>query len=431
MKILRVAVATVGAGALVSSVFTNALASQSHPAELKSTTHKTYGINGNLKVTGVLRVNKNNSVYGRLYAHGGEQVWNRLLIHTGGVVVSSGGVQTDTLTVAQAATLQGSLTVGGNLQAAAISGSTLSLTGAATVGGKLTSNGVDAGAGGLTTSGAVSTGALTATSIVTNGALQAGTLTAGGLTVQGNVDLSRASITGTIDFSHATVTGINLGGIGSNFSSLTVGAAGSTTSPLTISENNQTATLGVNSSGQLVTPGLSTTSNLAVAGNGSLTGNLTVAGSGGVTTSVVTAPTPTGGTLGALTLQGNGISLAGHTTLVAGNDLILGSTTTGTATASHILANGNGDVAGSVQITTTTGQSTGTESTVSKTFTRAYAATPIVVVTPIQDPAGGNGSVPPRYWVTATQSGFTLHYIPGTAVATGYSVTFNYHVIGS
>jgi hypothetical protein len=53
-----------------------------------------------------------------------------------------------------------------------------------------------------------------------------------------------------------------------------------------------------------------------------------------------------------------------------------------------------------------------------------------VVVTPTNPPAQGAGKPTDQYWVTTSTGSFTIHYIAGAAVTSGYTVHFNYIVVG-
>src|SRR5436305_965114 len=116
---LRFVVPFVGAGALLASAFTGALASRPGPFQdySRSGAVKSFTVGGRLTVTDVLRVQKNTSVYGKLYAHGGEQIWTGLLVH-------NGGIKSDSLEVTGPIQVQ-SATISGNLQAATIQAPTI------------------------------------------------------------------------------------------------------------------------------------------------------------------------------------------------------------------------------------------------------------------------------------------------------------------
>ena len=292
----KLIVPIVGAGALMTSVFSGALASHSPGFhEFIRNAVKSYTVNGKLTVSDVLRVNKNQSVYGRQYAHGGLQVWKGVTVTNGGMTVNSGGVTADALSVkgalsAASATLAGNLQTG-TLQSGAINGSTLALTGAATVGGVLTSagritgNGMDAGSGGLTTTGNVAGAGFSASSITDSGALSAGSLTTSGSLSAGSAAFNNLQVGGSVNFTNATVTGLNLSSLnlgGSNLSSLTLGNTSSSSAPLTLAANGKTIALLVNGNGALALDNLAVNSTLAIGGNASVAGNLAVGGSGGL-----------------------------------------------------------------------------------------------------------------------------------------------------
>jgi len=447
-KSFTAAVAIIGACALIGSLLTNALASKPAPLRgLARTQDKKFAVNGSLNVTGVLKVNKNvNIVTGKLYAHNGAQIWKRLTISGGGLIVTP-ALQ---VTGPSAATFAGGLTTSGNVTTGALTvNGALSTTGAASIGGKLTSiGGVDAGAGGVTTTGdvaaknvnasgnitttgnisanqltvqtlsitnfapsTISTGAISAATLTTTGnASIGGTLSAGSTTLGGLALTSGANVNfngANVNFTGANVTGLSGVGTGGNPSSLIVGASTATTSPLTITENNHSATIGVDTNGNLtVSPGFTT-----------------------VTTSSLTSSLTSSNTLNALSIAGAPINLQNATNLVNGSDL--GFSIPGANVASHILANGDADVAG-VTSAITVQQNTNppqTYSTTLKTFSKPYASTPIVVVTPTTNPGlYTTGAV--HIWVTASTTGFTVNLATTGNVTQQYSVSFNYLVIG-
>jgi fibronectin-binding autotransporter adhesin len=459
----RYVVPVIGAGALVVSAFTGALASRPAPFHEMATLHgKNQTINGKLTVNNVLRAKKNLSVYGHFYAHNAAQVWSGLLVH-------SGGVKTDTLDVsgpmaAQSATISSNLQAG-TIQAQTVNGATLTLSGAGSVGGdltvhgKVTGNGIDAGTGNITTSGLAATGQITAGSMATTGALTAN-----------NATLQSLAVSGTVNFAGATVTGLNVGSLfGGQLNTLNIGTPSATTAPLNLSENGKTANIGVDTTGNvtfgsaLLSGTLAVGSNASVAGTlgvvgatsigGSETvaGSLAVNGSGGITaTSLTGLPTASNSSVpGTLTLTGGAINLAGsvNTTgglaLGGGSDLTL--STNNTTSASHVVAAGDRDVAGTVTITipnsTAAGTDIATESGTGTTvsFTQPYTSVPNVVLTAASVPSPGSDGNP-KVWVTpiqgsasGTYTGFTIHYVaPGAVSSTGtYQVAYNYHVIGS
>ncbi len=452
---LRLIVPVLGAGALITSVFSGALASHSPaPREFLRTAVKSYTVNGKLTVTDVLRVNKNQSVYGRQYAHGGLQIWKGMTVTNGGLTVTSGGVTADALNVkgalsAASATLAGNLQTG-TLQSGAINGSTLALTGAATIGGvlnaagRVTGNGVDAGSGGLTTTGNIAGSGFSASSITDSGALSAGSLTTSGSLSAGSAAFSNLQVSGAVNFTNATVTGLNLSSLnlsGSTLSSLTLGNTSSSSAPLNLGANGRTIALGVSSNGALALDNLAVNSSLAVGGSASIGGNLSIGGSGGLTTGVVTAPTPSGSsTPSTLALAGSTIALNGNTihngntTLAQGKDLIL-STSIGAAT--HVTAAGDTDVAGVLSVTpaasvTSPGPAVGTAQ---YNFTEPYTTAPNVVVSASSNPL--QSAQVPAVWVTlnvnssSQYTGFILHYQVPSTTSNPATVTYNYHVIGS
>jgi hypothetical protein len=438
----KIALCLVGAGALLSGVFSDAMASTPRPMV---DTGAAATFNKNVNINGILHVKKNLTVYGNQYTHGKYEVYNGLTVRAGGLKVGSGGITTDVLSVggqlnAASASISGNLATG-NLQAQNISGSSLTVSGATTLGGalttsgKITANGVDAGTSGLTTSGSV-----------TAGSVNAGTVSATGAVTSGSVATSGLRVTGTVDFTGATLTGFNVPG--GNLPSLTVGNPAATTAPLSISENSKTATIGVDTAGALVTGPLQAAS-LSTTGNVTVGGNLTINGtSSNLTVSSLTAPnTANTTTPGAFTVTGNPINLQGNvnvtgtTTLSAGSDLVLTSAAANGSTpgsASHINAGSDKDVAGQVAISVPANATAGHDVTSSVTFVQPYSSAPIVVITPVGDPET-NSLTAPKYWVTTASTtsnnttvftGFTVHYAPAVDATGAYGVTFNYHVIG-
>jgi len=499
---IKLAASLVGAGALVASVFSDALASRPSPLHDQATAHrKDYTVNGRLTVTDVLRVQKNISVFGNFYAKKKAEVDKGLLVKN--------GLSSDNLVVTGGTKL-GDVTSSGNLQAGtltsagSISGGSLALTGAATVGGTLTAsgrisaNGVDAGAGGLTTSGTLNAASLTTTGTVAAGNITAtgiadtGTLSAGSIATTGTLSAGAATFTnltatGPVDFSKATITGLSLsnlsGGGALSLQSLTLGTANTaaTTGPLTLlGPNNSSVSLGVNSSGALTANTLSLATNLNVGGAGVVGGDLSVNGATGVIANGIRAlPTTAGGnTLGTLTLTGANVNVAGNlavsgnfslagtstfalSNLVApntsgtttpgslglqGSNITLtgnvvhtgptslnGNTTLGSTTdliaapSSHIVANGNRDLAGTVSANIPNASAAGIPvPAASVTFTRAYASAPVVVVTPTSHLV----SVGDYYYVTPTTTGFTIFYTPQFLTVAANTVGFSYIVVG-
>jgi hypothetical protein len=414
----------------MTSVFSEALAS--HPPashEFIGNAAKSFTVNGKLTVTDVLRVNKNQSVYGRQYAHGGLQVWK-------GMTVTSGGVTADSLNVkgalsAASATLSGNLQTG-TLQAGTMNGSTLALTGAATIGGvlnaagRITGNGLDAGTGGLTTTGNIAGAGFSASSITDSGVLSAGSVTTSGALSAGSAAFGSLQVAGNVNFTGATVTGLNLSNLnlgGSTLTSLNVGSTSNSAAPFNLSANGKTIALGVNGSGALTTD------------------SLVLGGAGGLTTSLVTAANASGTTTpGPLALTGSTITLSGNvqhngnTTFGQGKDLIF---TTGSGAATHVTAGGDTDVAGTLTVSPSSSSvSTNPDvRTVQYNFVEPYTSAPVVVVTPTSNPA--QGSLIPAVWVTLNvnssnqYTGFILHYQTSSTVANPSAVTYNYHVIGS
>jgi hypothetical protein len=331
-----------------------------------------------------------------------------------------------------------SITATGNLTAAGITGTTLNTTGDASIGGKLTAANVTTG-GALTAANANVSGTLSAANLSLSGTFSAanlsttGALTAGSLTVPGTVNLNGAKITGTVDFSGATVTGLSGTGLGSGtVANLVVGSTTAVNPPLTITENGTNTSLGVDQNG-----------NLVLAHGITVNGPLAITGSTGFVTSALTAPNVSGGTTpGALSLTGNPINLAGTTALTNGSDLTI-TNTNASGTATHLIANGDKDLAGTASVTLPASATlaANTDLPVSVNFTKAFTTAPVVTITPAANPTQGGAS--PYYWVTlissttnnvTTYTGFTIHYISTTAITApsgGLNIPFNYHVVGS
>jgi len=396
------AVSLVGAAALIGTMLTTALASQAPPLHpYAQSGAKRFSVNGSLTVSNVLKVNNNLNVTGNSYLHGKAEVYKSLLVRSGGFTVQSGGIKTDSLN--DTGPLQAaSATFAGNLQAGTISGTGLNLTGAVTVNGKVSATGgVDAGSGGLSTSGA---------------------LTAGALTVTGPVDFTKATVTGINvqpNLNNATATNLTVSSA-LTAGSVTAGATGSSNNPLTLAANGQTAALGVNSAGAV------TVNNLAV------TGTLTLAQTGGLTVPSVQAPTPAGSSQQALAVEGNGITLNGTTTLNNGSDLAF--TTPNSGSASHMLANGDRDVAGTVTINVPISANPGGDNQATVTFLKAFTQQPAITLTALGDPEPGSAAAPKVYY-TLTASGsqytaFTVHLSPAAAVTQAYTANFTYRVAG-
>jgi len=460
---LRYAASLSGAAVLIGGVLTSAVASSANPlhAFVRSAAPRTT-IKGDLYVNRVLHVLNNASFYGHTYAHDAAQVWKGLTVRTGGVnvmangitvasgglTVTAGGVKADSLVLsgpmqAQNGSFGGNLSVTGNLQTGAISGSTATLT------GKLTSVGVDAGTGSITTTGALSAGSLSAATISTTGALTALNVTASGTLTAQNLNFSSG---GSVNFANATVSGLTLGTnvniSGATASLLNVGQPSGTTSPLNLSENSKTVALGVDASGNLSVPALAVNGplsatgalnvggtatflgNASVTGNATINGALSVTGNNGITANLISGPVPSGQqNPGPIGISGSAITLSGPTTSVGGVTLGSGSnlnlSTVSGGSASHIVANQDSDVAGSVSVTVTSGS--GTSGQVA--FHTAYGAAPIVILTPASDPTLGSGTTP-AWYVTPTVAGFTVHVAFPTSTPSG-SITFDYVVIGS
>lgn len=463
MRNYVISVASVaGAAALAGSMLSGAMAARPAPLHpltkivAKKKAVKKYKVGGDLEVHGVVRVDKNNSVYGRLYAHGGEQVWHGLLVNTG-------GIKSDSLNVTGPAQMQ-SATIAGNLQAGAMTGTSLNMSGPVTlgatltVGGKVTANGVDAGASGLTTSGTVTAAGVSATSISDSGTLNAGsvttngTLTAGSVNSSGTVTAAGAALgnltaTGTVDLSNATlklpanvfnlngssVTSLNVG------QTLNVGTVSQSIPPLTVAEGGQTATVGVDTNGNLLTNGIDV-KNLVVTGSFTLPGNgaLSVSGIAGAPVNGSSGPGPLSLQGTQVTIGGNAITLAANTAISNGADLNLNGAIGGAPQgASHLTASSNSDVAGLVSFNSSSVNPANPTSVLPQTvtFQRPYKNQPIIELTADSDPAPGSTYMP-KVWVellgsTGNYTGFRVYYVPVPNEATSINVIYGYTVIGT
>lgn len=430
-KGIRFAASFGAAGVLTGSILTGVSASVPMAGkELTKTQAKHFTVSGSLQVNDVLRVNKNASVYGVFYAHKSAQVWKGLLVRDGlkaDVINDTGPLQAQSATIANA------------LQAGAMTGTSITTTGNGNIGGtlavtgKVTGNGVDAGANGLTTSGGVNAGNVSVTGGISGATVAStGNLSAGGtLVVQGATTLSGGTtITGNLNLSNASINGLNLSNLnlsGSTLSSLNVGTPSGTTAPLNVSANGRTSNIGVNSSGALTVDSLATNNALTVGTS------LAVNGAGGVTANTVQAPATTGGGQGTLTLQGSTLQLNGTVSVANQSDIVLSQAS---GAASHVLANGDTDVAGKVAVSVGAGAVTSQGYSASVTFAKAYSNEPAVNLTPTSDLNPGQAGAP-KYWVTANTNsngqytGFTIHFYPPNAVANAYSASFYYTIIGT
>lgn len=326
------------------------------------------------------------------------------------------GLNIDTLTALGSAQIGGSMAVAGTLTSNGLNGGagaisttgalqagSLTLSGAATVTGGLTVNGTSTlqganiGAGGLQVSGPLNaTGGLQVTGTInaSNGLQVNGALSAGSGSFNGAIAAPTATFThlaiasgGTVDFGGATLTNVNLS---STATSLTLQSAseGGTNGfhPLTITQAGKTATLSVSSAGYLTVNGVG----LAAATAG-ISGNLSA---GSLTTSTITSP--------------NAITLDAPTVMTTGNFKVGGS--------GHLL--GTHDMRG----TCTAGASTSIVNSCQVGFSQAYGAPPIVVVTPTNvDPAVVTG-----WSVQSSTGGFTISF----RVSSAGTYTFNYIVEG-
>jgi hypothetical protein len=389
---------SLGGCALLGSLLTSAFASPPPPAFQPALHSDRATTVGSLRVNGILRVNRNASTYGRLYAHGGIQVWKGLTVRTGTLAANS-------LDVSGAITAQ-SATVAGTVQAGPVSAASLTLSGALTSSGRIAGNGVDAGTAGLTTSGPINGGALTAGSVSDSGALSAGAATLSSLTVSGAVTLPSATINNL-----TAPNGLTIGG-----------------------SSGKTAQLGVNSSGALTVSDLVTSGNVVVGGNLSVAGTATLNVSS-LAVSTVTAPNASGTTTpGPLTIQGSVISLVGNavslntnTTLAGGADL---SGTVSGSNATHLVANGDRDLAGTVTVPVTSNVQPGGVATYTISFVQPFASAPTVTVTPVTDPQPGS-SYQPKIWLNVTKDQFTIYLAPTQTHNQDYTVVFDYHVTGA
>jgi filamentous hemagglutinin len=363
---------------------------------------------------------------------------------TSGPIQSSGPVAGTAFTAAGTQAAGGSLTLSNgtnNVTLTNTGNSTLSTTGTISAGNLIT-------AGTFSASSLATTGSLTAGSIVDNGTLQtqsvaaAGTVQAQTFTAIGTVTAANLKVTGAVDFTNATLTGLNLSQVlgGGTLPILAVGASTATTAPLTVTENNKTVQIGVDTSGNLTVASesvgnLTVTGTLTASQGLTFSNGITVPGTTqatGITASRITGTPATNTTTpGALTITSSALTLNGPTT--QNGDLTLGNTsdlvfsTNGSSAASHIESATDSDVAGltgPVTVPTSTSVATVTQS-----FTTAYANAPYVVVTPETQPEK-NGATDVTYWVTSTTTGFTIHVVAGGAPASTYSLPFYYHVIG-
>jgi hypothetical protein len=492
--------AAVSAGALAGSAASTAFAGRpAAPQPLSVGGNLTVGgiakFNGNVNVAKKpLYMHGGGQVWTSFTDHGTMTVANGATIQKGGLKVSSGGIATDTLVVdtsmkAADAEITGNLSAGPAQFTGPVSGTSFTAAGSGTTGGSLTlSNGsnnvtlTNTGNSTISTTGNISAANLTATgtfsaanlstngsvtagSVVDNGTLQAQAIaTAGAVqaqsvtatgTVQGNAvnagsmtvtnavnantaNLTNLKVTGAIDFTNATVTGLTLGNLGGSVSTLTVGATSANTPPLSVSENGQTAQVGVNGSGAVTVNNLNVGTALQVGGAGTVTGNLTVGGSltlnnglslpGNTTTTGLLASEITGTLVssnpGPLSINSSALTINAPTTalntvtLAGGSNLAL---STGSSVASHIIANGDTDVSGTLTVPI----SGGPLYSASYTFTQTYSSTPVVVVTPVSPSATDVGPI--RYWVTPHAGSFTITVGGSPSVP---NVTFDYVVIG-
>lgn len=434
---LRYVIATLAAAAMATSVMTNAFASPraQFPAFSQAgQRHQT--VNGALTVTDVLRVDKNQSVYGRLYAHGGQQVWKGLLVKTGGLTVQSGGIRSDSLEVAgplqaQSAGVTGTLQAGTLQSSGVIGGTSLALTNGATLGGALTAsgrlsgNGIDAGPGGITTTGSMSASNLTTTGNISSG----GTIT--GLVA----NLTNLTVTGSVNFTNANVTGLDVSNLNlssANLQSLNVGNPSASVSPLNISENGQTTQLGVDAAGDLVVRRLVGDSGafgaLSAGTTSGTSAPLTITENGH--TAVLGVDSNGNFTVGGVVV---GSTTNGDITLGNGHDLHL-SYSASAPYASHIIAGNDADVAGTIGVQVPAGTSSGSAVTSSVSFAKPYSGRPIITISASSDPAPGTAASP-KVWVSVVGSsgdytGFVLHYAPASLVANAYTVNYDYHVVG-
>jgi hypothetical protein len=215
--------------------------------------------------------------------------------------------------------------------------------------------------------------------------------------------------------SHSIAIGVDTTGALAT-TNLTLGAATQTSSPLVLSENNKTVSLGVNTAGNATVDSLVTTSTTA---------GLTVTGTAGVVTPLLQG-LPTSGTTvpGVLSLQGTEINLNGAVHIVNFNDLTFSTSASGAA-ASHILAQGDRDVAGTITLTIPTGTGTGSANV---TFVKPYSTAPAVIITPQSDP-DPERTAAPKMFVTASTTGFTITEVPAGSETAAHQITFAYHVI--
>lgn len=267
---------------------------------------------------------------------------------------------------------------------------------------------------------------------VRSGGIKTGSLTLtghNGLTVQAGGVKTDSLVTGGISADNVTIhTNLQAGAIDGASLQINGGA--------TVNGGLDTGT------GGLTTGSINDTGPASVKGNQSISGSLSVAGSSGITAARLQGPTVAGGNgPGALSLQGSAIALNGDMALLGGSDLAL-SAGSG-ATASHIVANGDTDVSGSVTVNVPAGSAAGTAATASYSFRKNYASEPSVTLTPVGDPAPGSNSMP-KYWVvlvtgssggSTVYTGFDVHFVTPVAIpdspSAGFNAQFDYHVVGS
>jgi len=359
----------------------------------------------NMYVQHHLRVNGATDFKGRTFAQQGLRVRH--------------GINADTLTLLKGAQIGGSLAVAGPLTSnglnagagailttGVVQGGSLTLSGGATVTGSLTVAGntalqaVSVGNGGLQVSGPFQA----------SGGSFTGTLTASGAAFSGPIAAPNATFThlsiangGTVDFGGATLTNVKLA---TNASSLMLqsNSAGGTNGyqPLTITQAGKTASLSVASNGLLTISASGLTTPTLNVGGGLSAGALTVNG------------TATASTLTAGTLNANTVNSASGLTL----------NTAQITTQAYLNMGGNARIIGNKDMRGTCSASASINgvNTCQVAFTGNFSAPPVVVATPVGvDPAQVTG-----YSVQSSTGGFTISF----RVSTAGNYTFNYIVEG-
>jgi len=174
------------------------------------------------------------------------------------------------------------------------------------------------------------------------------------------------------------------------------------------------AVSGTSQLGQVtVSKDLAVTGDTAIQGSSTIAKSLQVNGNGSF-----------GGTLTALQIATSSLQLNGD--LVLTHHINIGGGTPGRSGGSALgsggsVSVGGSDTAGSITINTGGGPAAGCFATI--TFTKPFAATPYVLVTPIGSAAGGLG-----YYVNASPTGFSV--CDASPPPGGASFGFDYFVVG-